>query len=142
MPCVFSTLWGINLKQIYGSTEVTGGATIHPEGDVKFASVGKAVPEVEIRTSDEDEILITGPTVFIGYYRDADETEKAILVDEDGRRWFRTGDAGYINDDDHIIYLDRVTDMITLANGERFSPQFIEGRLKFSPLYPGRDGHR
>jgi long-chain acyl-CoA synthetase len=124
---------GINIKQIYGSTEVTGGATIHPEGDVKFASVGKPVPDVEIRTSDEGEILITGPTVFMGYFRDADETEKAVLLDEDGKRWFRTGDAGYIDDDGHIIYLDRVKDMITLANDERFSPQFIEGRLKFSP---------
>ncbi|MGB3716992.1 MAG: AMP-binding protein [Candidatus Promineifilaceae bacterium] len=124
---------GINLKQIYGSTEVTGGATIHPEGDIKFASVGKPIPDVKIRTSEEDEILITGPTVFLGYYKDADETEKSILVDEDGQRWFCTGDAGYIDEDGHIIYLDRVKDMITLANGERFSPQFIEGRLKFSP---------
>jgi long-chain acyl-CoA synthetase len=124
---------GINLKQIYGSTEVTGGATIHPEGDVKFASVGKPIPDVDIRTSDEGEIRITGPTVFMGYYKDAEETEKSILVDEDGRRWFCTGDAGYIDEDGHIIYLDRLKDMITLANGERFSPQFIEGRLKFSP---------
>ena len=113
---------GINLRQIYGSTEVAGGATIHYDKDVKFASVGKPVPEVEIHTSDEGEIRITGPTVFLGYYKDAEETEKSILVDEDGQRWFCTGDAGYIDEDDHIIYLDRVKDMITLANGERFSP--------------------
>ena len=124
---------GINLKQIYGSTEVTGGATIHPQGDVKFASVGKPIPEIEIRTSDEGEILITGPTVFIGYYKDEEETERAVLNDKNERRWFRTGDAGHIDKDGHIIYLDRVKDMITLANGERFSPQFIEGRLRFSP---------
>ena len=54
-------------------------------------------------------------------------------MDEDGRSWFRTGDAGYIDEDGHIIYLDRVKEMLTLANGEKFSPQFIEGRLKFSP---------
>jgi long-chain acyl-CoA synthetase len=124
---------GINLKQIYGSTEVTGGATIHPENDVKFASVGKPVPGVDIRTSEEGEILITGPTVFQGYYKSPEETEKAILVDADDRRWFCTGDAGFIDEEDHIIYLDRVKDMITLATGERFSPQFIEGQLKFSP---------
>jgi long-chain acyl-CoA synthetase len=124
---------GINLKQIYGSTEVTGGATIHRDGDIKFASVGRPAPEIEIRISESDEILITGPTVFQGYYRDPEETEKAIWEDETGRRWFRTGDAGYIDEDGHVIYLDRVKDMITLANGERFSPQFIEGRLKFSP---------
>jgi long-chain acyl-CoA synthetase len=124
---------GINLKQIYGSTEVSGGATIHRDGDIKFASVGQPVPGVDIRTSDAGEILITGPTVFLGYYKDPDETVEAVVVDEQGRRWFRTGDAGYIDEDGHIIYLDRLKDMITLANGESFSPQFIEGRLKFSP---------
>jgi long-chain acyl-CoA synthetase len=124
---------GINLKQIYGSTEVTGGATIHRDNDIKFASVGQAIPEVEIQVSPEQEILITGPTVFQGYHKDPEATAAALHVDENGRHWFRTGDAGYIDDDGHIIYLDRVKDMLTLANGEKFSPQFIEGRLKFSP---------
>jgi long-chain acyl-CoA synthetase len=124
---------GINLKQIYGSTEVTGGATVHRDGDIKFASVGEPIPQVEIRTTESGEILIAGPTVFQGYYRSPEETEEAILVDEDGRRWFCTGDAGYIDEDGQIIYLDRVKDMIALATGETFSPQFIEGRLKFSP---------
>jgi long-chain acyl-CoA synthetase len=123
---------GINLKQIYGSTEVTGGATIHHDGDIKFASVGRPAPGIEIQISDDGEILITGPTVFEGYYKDAEATAAAVYVDEDGRRWFRSGDAGYIDEDGHLIYLDRVKDMLTLANGEKFSPQFIEGRLKFS----------
>jgi long-chain acyl-CoA synthetase len=125
---------GINLKQIYGSTEVTGGATIHRDGDIKFASVGPAIPEVNIQTSEEGEILISGPTVFPGYYRSPEATEAALWVDGDGRRWFRTGDAGYIDEDGHLIYLDRLKDMIHLANGESFSPQFIEGRLKFNPF--------
>jgi long-chain acyl-CoA synthetase len=124
---------GINLKQIYGSTEVTGGATIHHDGDIKFASVGRPAPGIQIQISDDDEILITGPTVFEGYYKDPEATAASIYEDEDGRRWFRTGDAGYIDEDGHLIYLDRVKDMLTLANGEKFSPQFIEGRLKFSP---------
>ncbi|HEX6385940.1 MAG TPA: AMP-binding protein [Anaerolineae bacterium] len=124
---------GVNLKQIYGSTEVSGGATIHRDDDIKFASVGQPAPGIEIRIAESGEIQITGPTVFQGYYKDPEATVKAIEVDEDGRRWFRTGDAGYIDEDGHVIYLDRVKDMITLANGERFSPQFIEGRLKFSP---------
>jgi long-chain acyl-CoA synthetase len=124
---------GINLKQIYGSTEVSGGATIHRDGDIKFASVGQPIPGVDIQVSTSGEILIAGPTVFQGYFKNPEATEEAIYVDEDGRRWFRTGDAGYIDEDGHIIYLDRVKDMITLANGESFSPQFIEGRLKFSP---------
>ncbi len=124
---------GINLKQIYGSTEVTGGATIHRDGDIKFASVGKPAPGIDIRISPAGEIQISGPTVFQGYYKNPEATADAILVDEAGTRWFCTGDAGYIDDDGHIIYLDRVKDMITLSNGEKFSPQFIEGRLKFSP---------
>jgi long-chain acyl-CoA synthetase len=124
---------GINLKQIYGSTEVTGGATVHRDDDIKFASVGRPIPEVEIITDENGEILISGPTVFMGYFRNPEATEKAIYIDQDNRQWFRTGDAGYIDEDGHTIYLDRVSDMITLANSESFSPQFIEGRLKFSP---------
>jgi long-chain acyl-CoA synthetase len=67
--------------------------------------------------------------VFAGYYKDPEKTAEAL--DADG--WFHTGDAGYVDPDGHLIYLDRVSDMIELANGELFSPQYIEGRLKFSP---------
>jgi long-chain acyl-CoA synthetase len=123
---------GINLKQIYGSTEVSGGATVHRDNDIKFASVGPPAPGVELRIAADGEIQIAGPMVMQGYYKDAENTARDILA-EDGRRWFRTGDAGTIDDDGHLIYLDRVKDMLTLAGGERFSPQFIEGRLKFSP---------
>ncbi|MBW7881763.1 MAG: AMP-binding protein [Caldilineaceae bacterium] len=125
---------GINLKQIYGSTEVAGGATLHRDGDVKFASVGKPAPGIEVRIADDGEIQIAGPNVFQGYYKSDDATAQALAIDPDGRRWFRTGDAGYIDKDGHVIYLDRVKDMVTLASGEHFSPQFIEGRLKFSPF--------
>ena len=123
---------GINLKQIYGSTEVSGGATVHRDNDIKFASVGPPAPGVELRIAADGEIQIAGPMVMQGYYKDPDNTARDIL-EEDGHRWFRTGDAGTIDDDGHLIYLDRVKDMLTLAGGERFSPQFIEGRLKFSP---------
>jgi long-chain acyl-CoA synthetase len=123
---------GINLKQIYGSTEVAGGATVHRDNDIKFASVGPPAPGVELRIAPDGEIQLAGPMVMQGYYKDPANTARDIL-EEDGQRWFRTGDAGYIDDDGHLIYLDRVKDMLTLANGERFSPQFIEGRLKFSP---------
>ena len=123
---------GINLKQIYGLTEVTGSGTIHWDGDIKFASVGRPGGGVSVRTDEDGEIRIGGPTVFQGYYNNAEATAEAI-VEEDGVRWFRTGDAGHIDEDGHLIYLDRMKDMITLANGERYAPQFIEGRLKFSP---------
>ena len=123
---------GVNLKQIYGSTEVTGGTTVHRDGAIKFASVGPPAPGVDLRIASDGEIQIAGPMVMQGYYKDPANTAKDIL-EEDGRRWFRSGDAGYIDEDGHLIYLDRVKDMLTLANGERFSPQFIEWRLKFSP---------
>ena len=123
---------GINLKQIYGSTEVTGGGTIHYDGEIKTASVGRPAPGISVRAAEDGEIQIGGPTVFQGYYKNADATDEAI-IEENGTRWFRTGDAGYIDEDGHLVYLDRMKDMITLANGERYAPQFIEGRLKFNP---------
>ncbi len=124
---------GINLKQVYGSTEVTGGLTMHQDGDIKFASVGKPIPDSEVMIAADGEIRLTGPTVFQGYYKNQEATDEAFWQDDNGRFWFCTGDAGYVDEDGHLIYLDRVKDMITLANGERFSPQFIQGRLKFSP---------
>jgi long-chain acyl-CoA synthetase len=125
---------GINLKQIFASTETTAAGTVHLNGEIKFASVGKPLPEIDVRIDDSGEILLSGPTVFVGYYKNQEATDSSLLIDEDGRRWFRTGDAGYIDEDGHLIYLDRVKDMITLATGESFSPQFIEGQLKFSPF--------
>ena len=124
---------GINLKQVYGSTEVTGGLTLHYDNDIKFASVGKPAPGGDVMIAENNEIRLTGPTIFQGYYKNPEATAEALWQSEDGRVWFCTGDAGYVDEDGHLIYLDRVKDMITLANGERFSPQFIEGRLKFNP---------
>lgn len=124
---------GVNLKQVYGSTEVATIGAAHRNGDIKFASVGRPVPGVDVRIAEDGEIQIASPTLFQGYYKDAEKTAEALHIDPDGRRWFLTGDAGYIDDDGHLIYLDRVKDLITLSNGERFSPQFIEGRLKFNP---------
>ena len=123
---------GINLRQAYASTEIAAGGTVHWDGDIKFASVGKPLVGVDVRVSDEGEIQFAGPTVMLGYYKNEEATEKDILV-ENGRRWFCTGDAGYIDEDGHVIFQDRVKNMMHLKNGEIFSPSFIEGRLKFSP---------
>jgi long-chain acyl-CoA synthetase len=118
---------GVNIKQLYGSTEVQIH-TLHVGEDVKFESVGVPPPGVEIRISDEGEILVKAPSVFQGYYKAPDKTAEKL---KDG--WFYTGDAGYIDEDGHLIYLDRVDDLLELKGGEKFSPQYIEGRLKFSP---------
>ncbi len=119
---------GVQLKNLYGSTECQLH-TFHQEGDIKLASVGTPPPGIEIRIAENGEILIRSKAVFSGYYKSPEQTAEAI--DEDG--WFHTGDAGYIDKDDHLIYLDRVSDMVELAGGESFSPQFTESQLKFSP---------
>ncbi len=124
---------GLPLRQIYGSTEVCGGAVAHRKDDIKFESLGKPLPGARVKISEEGEILLASPGLFAGYHKNPEATEKAIWVDDEGTRWFRTGDAGYLDEDGHLIYLDRMKDMIELAGGERYSPQYIEGRLKFSP---------
>lgn len=124
---------GINLKQVYSSTETAAAGTQHRDNDIKFVSVGTPLPGIEFKISTEGEILIGGENIFVGYYKNEAATASALSVDENGIRWLRTGDAGYIDDDGHVIYLDRMKDMITLASGEKYSPQYLEGRLKFSP---------
>ncbi|MGJ3240133.1 MAG: AMP-binding protein [Anaerolineae bacterium] len=119
---------GVELRQLYASTETIG--TIHLSGDIKLETVGVVVPGVEIKIAENQEILIRSEGQFAGYYGSPEQTAEAI--DEDG--WYHTGDAGYMREDGHLVYLERVKDMIELANGHRFSPQFIEGRLKFSPF--------
>lgn len=119
---------GVELRGLYGSTEMIVG-TFHYPGQVKLASVGQPVHGVEIKIAENREIRVRSQSVFAGYYKAEDKTQEAF--DEDG--FFRTGDAGYVDEDGHLIYLDRVVDMIDLASGESFSPQYIEGRLKFNP---------
>ncbi len=133
---------GLSIRQIYGSTEITGGAVAHRPGDVKFESLGLPLPGSDVRIAPNGEILLTGPGLFAGYHKDTQATAQALHSDEQGRRWLRTGDAGYLDDDGHLIYLDRMKDMIELgpdqrgatqSDSPRYSPQYIEGRLKFSP---------
>jgi long-chain acyl-CoA synthetase len=124
---------GINLKQIYGQTEVAGYSTIHRDGDINFDSVGIPVPAAEVSIYEPDaegvgEVLSRGPGLFQGYLKSAEETQNAI-IDE----WFHTGDAGYFTDDGHLVIIDRVKDLMHLKSGAKFSPMFIENKLKFCP---------
>ncbi len=123
---------GVNIKQLYGSTEAQVH-TLHVGDDVRFETVGMAPPGMEIRIADDGEVLVKGPTVVRGYYKNPQATEESFVIDEQGERWYRTGDAGYIDSAGHLIYIDRVKEMLTLSSGEKYSPQYIEGRLKFSP---------
>jgi long-chain acyl-CoA synthetase len=124
---------GVNIKQLYGSTEAQTH-TLHIGNDVRFETVGVPAPGQRIRIAENGEILVSGGTVFQGYYNNPEATEAAVRVDGDGVRWFRTGDAGHLGEGGHLIYLDRVKEMITLASGEKYSPQYLEGQLKFSPF--------
>jgi long-chain acyl-CoA synthetase len=123
---------GLNLRQVFSSTETTAVGTYHYD-EVNFNSVGKPVPGTKAKITEEGEILMGGPNIAIGYFKNEQGTTDSFSVDKDGTRWFHTGDAGYIDETGQVIYLDRLKDMIELSSGEKFSPQFIEGRLKFSP---------
>ncbi len=118
---------GVNIKQIYGQTETSGIAVSHRNGDIKLSTVGKPIPGMEISISDSGEILIKGPTVFDGYYRNEEATSKAL---SDG--WLKTGDQGMIDEEGHLVMIDRMKDVMRLTDGTKFSPQLIENKLKFS----------
>ena len=119
---------GVNLKQIYGQTEISGISCIHYDGDINFDSVGKPIPETQIVISEDGEILSKSPSVFLGYYKNDEATAQTL---RDG--WLHSGDAGHFTDDGHLVVIDRVKDVMKMADGTMFSPQFIENKLKFSP---------
>ncbi|NQU03700.1 MAG: AMP-binding protein [Syntrophaceae bacterium] len=119
---------GLNLKQCYGLTEAGGIFQIQPDNEVKAETVGKSLPGIDVKISEDQEVLISGPTIFRGYYDDYEATEAAF---SDG--WLKTGDAGYIDDDGHMVIIGRKEEIIRNKEGQAFSPDFIETRLKFSP---------
>ncbi len=119
---------GVNLKQIYGQTEIAGISVVHRDGDVKFDTVGTPIPYTEVKITEEGEIISKSPSVFQGYYKN-DEATKKTLVDG----WLYSGDRGFIDEDGHLVVFDRSKDVMTLSDGRPFSPQYLETRLKFSP---------
>ena len=123
---------GLDLRQVFSSTETTAVGTFHYDG-VNFNTVGKPLPGLHAKVTEEGEIWLGGPHIAQGYFKDPEQTQQSFSVDEEGIRWFHTGDAGHIDDSGQVTYLDRMKDMMQLAGGEKYSPQYIEGRLKFSP---------
>ena len=119
---------GLNLKQCYGLTEAGGIFQAQPDAEVKIETVGKPLPGIEVKLSEEQEVLVKSGTSFTGYFRDYQATEAAFT---DG--WLKTGDAGYIDTDGHLIIIGRKEDIIRDKSGNAFSPDFIETRMKFSP---------
>jgi long-chain acyl-CoA synthetase len=119
---------GLNLKQCYGLTEAGGIFQVQPDGEVKPETVGKALPGTEVRIAEDQEVLVKSLSNFAGYYKDYKATEDAF---RDG--WLRTGDAGYLDADRHLVIIGRKEEIIRNKTGAAFSPDFIETRLKFSP---------
>jgi long-chain acyl-CoA synthetase len=120
---------GINLKQLYGSTETSVFVCVQPNGGVKPDTVGPPVKGVEIKLTDLGEILIRSPGLFREYYKAPDATREA----KDAEGWFHTGDAGYFDQEGHLKIIDRAKDVGKLADGTLFAPKYIENKLKFYP---------
>lgn len=119
---------GIRLKQFYGQTETCALSAAQTEGTVKLHTVGRAMPGVEVRVDDSGEILLKSESVIDAYYDDPEASAKTFL-----EGWLRTGDAGYLEEDGQLVVLGRVSEVVRTAPGERFIPNFIENRIKFSP---------
>jgi long-chain acyl-CoA synthetase len=120
---------GVNLKQVYGSTETTGLVSLQPDAEANPTTAGRPVPGVEVKIAERGEVLVRGCAIFKGYLKNEEATRE--VIDPDG--WFHTGDAGFIDPRGHLVIIDRAKDVGTLADGTPFAPQFIENKLKFSP---------
>ncbi len=120
---------GINVKQLYGSTETSVFVCVQPDGEVKPDTVGPAVKGVELKFTPQRELLIRSPGLFKEYYLNPEATRAA----KDDEGWFHTGDAGYLGDDGHLRIIDRVKDVGALADGTLFAPKLLENKLKFFP---------
>ena len=125
---LFFRALGVNLKQLWASTETSALGTLHRDGDVRPETVGPPVPGVEVRVSEEGELLVRGPNVTRGYYKHPEATQEMWL-----NGWLRTGDAAVLEPDGHVVIIDRAKDVSRLQSGAVFAPQYIENKLKFSP---------
>ncbi|MGH7278879.1 MAG: AMP-binding protein, partial [Candidatus Rokuibacteriota bacterium] len=125
----FFRSFGINLKQVYGSTETTGLISIQPSHEANPNTAGRPCPGIEVRIAERGEVLIKSAGVFKGYFKAEEATREVI----DGEGWFHTGDAGFMDPRGHLVIIDRAKDVGALGDGTPFAPQFIENKLKFSP---------
>ena len=129
----FFRAFGVNLKQVYGSTELGAFVSVQPDTAADPNTVGPPGPGVEVRIAEGGEVLVRGANVFRGYHKQAEATREAI----DAEGWFHTGDAGFIDPQGHLAIIDRAKDVGKLGEGPNagtpFAPQFVENKLKFSP---------
>jgi long-chain acyl-CoA synthetase len=126
---VFYRSIGINLKQLYGSTETSVFVCVQADGQVRADTVGPPVKGVDIRVAENGEIQVKSPGMFKGYYRNPEATAESYTADG----WYHTGDAGYLDPDGQLKIIDRAKDVGKLSNGSLFAPKYIENKLKFFP---------
>lgn len=119
---------GIPIREGYGMTETTGISHMSSEVDYKVGTVGKALPETQVKIAEDGEILVKHAGIFKGYYKDEEQT-KEVLVDG----WMHTGDVGMIDEEGYLKLTDRKKDLIITAGGKNVAPQYLENLLKFSP---------
>jgi long-chain acyl-CoA synthetase len=120
---------GVNLKQLYGSTETCAYVCLQPDGNIKFDSVGLPAPGVEVKLAGNGEVLVKSKATMDGYFRRPDAT--AEVIDADG--YFHTGDAGIFDSEGHLKIIDRAADVGKMNGGAMFAPNYIENKLKFFP---------
>jgi len=125
---VFYRGLGIALRQFYGQTETSAFSSLQAADEVQLHTVGKPLPGVEVEITEDGEIMFRSGSVFAGYYNNPEATAEAL---NDG--WLSTGDAGYLEDDGHLVVLGRLSEVVYTAGGERYVPNYVENRLKFSP---------
>jgi len=131
----FFLAMGVPLKQLYGQTEMAGAYTIHRGDDIDFDTVGFPFDNAEIKIINPDEegvgeIVSKNSGMFLGYYKNEEATKEDVR-----EGWMHTGDAGYFKKENgHLVVIDRIKDLAETSTGIRFSPQFIENKLKFSPF--------
>lgn len=120
---------GVDIRQVYGQSETAATSVAHLPGDTPPETVGKPLRNTQVRIAEDGEIQVKGGQVFTGYFKNEAATQETFT--EDG--WFRTGDAGFFNENGHLVLLGRLKEVGALADGTRFAPQFLENRLKYSP---------
>ncbi len=118
---------GVNLKNAYGITESAGCPVVHRDGDVKIETAGLPTPGVEVRIMNDGAVLLRTPGILVGYHKNPEAYTKAV---KDG--WLNSGDNGLIDNDSHLVIFDRAADLMTKSDGTRFSPQYIESKIRAS----------